>query len=76
MSLRDKLATPPAPAKTRSAMDIWVDGLNDEDRAAVETALRDPSWRHTDLLKVLKEEGAPVPADTTFGRWRREHVAR
>lgn len=76
MSLRDKLATPPAPAKSRTAMDIWVDSLDDEDRAAVETALRDPSWRHSDLMKVLKEEGAPVPADTTFGKWRREHATR
>ncbi len=74
MSLRDKLATPPA--KTRSAMDIWIDGLNDEDRAAVETALQDPLWRHSDLMKVLKEEGAPVSADTTFGKWRRNRVSR
>lgn len=76
MSLRDKLATPPAQTGRQTRMDAWLAGLNDDDRAAVETALRDTTWRHVDLMKVLEEEGAPVPADTTFGKWRRTHVAR
>lgn len=76
MSLADRLATPPAPKSSRSHYDMWVDGLAGKDRAAVEAAVRDPRWRHSDLQRVLEAEGAPKIADTTFGAWRRKRAER
>lgn len=73
MSLASKLATPPTRNREgRSILDIWLDGLNPEDRDAALGAIRNPAWRHVDLQEALEAEGAPVVADTTFGAWRRK----
>lgn len=75
MSLADKLSTPPAPIPTTSAYDRWIASLPDADRKAVDVAIRNPEWRHTDLQKVLEAEGAPKIANATFGAWRRKRTS-
>ncbi len=70
MSLADKLATPPTtPSQTK--LDKWLNALPTVDRDAVEAAILNTDWRHTDLQAALIAEGAPKVADTTFGVWRR-----
>ena len=51
-------------------MDRWIEELPDDDREAVITAVRNPEWKHVDLLAALVEEGAPKIAPTTFANWR------
>ncbi|MFJ4230100.1 hypothetical protein ACIPYV_21235, partial [Paenarthrobacter nicotinovorans] len=74
VALSEALKTPPTRA-TKTAMDVWLESLTNEDQAIVTAALRNPDWRHTDLLAALVAEGAPSISDTTFGAWRRR-VAR
>lgn len=52
-------------------MDRWVAGLDAEDAEFVWRAVRNPEWRHTDLLAELVAEGAPKIAATTFATWRK-----
>lgn len=74
MALAETLNNPPARTNTgRSVLDDWLDTLDATDREAVITAVRNPAWRHTDLLNALIAEGAPTVADTTFGTWRRKN---
>lgn len=73
VSLRSRLAAPPAPKTTQTVLDRWVNDLNAEDRTAVLKAITDPAWRHTDLQHALEAEGMPKIADTTFGVWRRRN---
>lgn len=54
-------------------MDIWVDTLTPEDRAAVQKATTDTAWGHVALRDALHAEGAPFLADTTFRAWRKKH---
>lgn len=74
MSLASRLAAPPAPKGSKTVLDVWVDGLDEKDRAAVDAAVRNPEWRHVDLQRVFQAEGAPKVADTTFGAWRRSRL--
>lgn len=71
MTLAERLATPPSPAGSQNAIERWVDGLPVPDRDAVLKALANPDWKHTDLLTVLKAEGAPQMSVSTLGRWRK-----
>ena len=74
MALSEVLANPPARVrKGRSIMDEWLDTLPAQDRAAVLAAVANPAWGHVDLMRVLRAEGAPEVADTTFGTWRRKN---
>lgn len=75
MSLRDKLATPPAPTRRPKLMDAWMSGLPDEERAAADEMLRDHRWTHIELRKAFIEEGAPEIGVTTFRDWRNTYVA-
>lgn len=75
MSLAERLATPPAPKGSKTILDRWIDTLEPEDYAAVEAALKNPDWRHTDLQRLLESAGAPKIADTTFGAWRRKRTS-
>lgn len=73
VSLADKLANPPARVTPgRSILDTWVDALPETEQAAVNAAIINPAWGHVALLELLKAEGAPAVADTTFGDWRRK----
>lgn len=76
MSLADRLATPPAPKASKTALDVWVDTLPKKDQDAVHKAIRDPQWRHIDLQQAFEAEGAPKVADTTFGAWRRKRASQ
>ncbi|WP_300345154.1 hypothetical protein [Nesterenkonia sp.] len=77
MALADRLAKPISRVSPqRPAMDTWLDSLTPEDREAVDAALRDRGWASKHLLRELQAEGAPSIAESTFDKWRRDHVAR
>lgn len=72
MSLTERLANPPE----KKSLDVWLQQLNDQDRAAVIAAVKDrTTWGRKDLLNALVDEGAPDVPLTTFGAWR-ERIER
>ena len=73
MSIASRLSTPPAPKPSLTGMDRWIAEQSEVDAAAVLAAVRNPDWRHTDLLEALVYEGAPKVATTTFATWRKNH---
>lgn len=72
MSLKDRLATPPAKhTPVRSALEIWFRSLPEDEKAAVLAAATSPAWQHVELLPELVAEGAPEVSASTLGVWRR-----
>lgn len=71
MSLADEVsAGPPAPPRARTKVDLWLDTLGPEDRAAAERVLADPAWRHSDVGALLERYGLAVSAEQ-LGKYRR-----
>jgi len=57
-------ATPP------KGIDLWINGLNDEDRAVLLQAAPDPAITHTAFTAIVKANGARVGKDAVTA-WRR-----
>lgn len=77
MALKDLLKTPP-PAKStgyRSRVDVWRDGLSDEDRKALDAAVNNPDWTNSALYDVVTAQGVEI-SDSAFRDWRRRHARR
>jgi hypothetical protein len=72
VSLKDRLAEPPAKRVNKSALDVWYDELPEDEQAVVLAAVLDRAWGHVQLRDALAEEGAPFLSDNTFGVWRRK----
>ena len=74
MSLSDDLQDIPV-VRTgyRPRADIWLESLNDEDRAAMHDALMNPAWPTLRLVRVAHKHGLRL-SDSTFGKWRRAYV--
>lgn len=69
MSLIDTLKEAPG-LKPKSRVAVILLELPDAERAAVETALRDPEWPHEGLARVLTAQGYPV-TEASIRRYRR-----
>lgn len=59
MSIREQLAEAAKP-KQRCTCCAWLAGRSDDDRAAVDEWLSDPSRSVSALVNVLRAEGLPV----------------
>ena len=72
MALKDVLKTPPPARATgyRSKLDVWRDSLSDEDRKALDAAVRNPEWSNTALHEVATAEGVEI-GESSFRDWRR-----
>jgi hypothetical protein len=57
-------------------MDLWLATMPESERAAIMNAALNPEWDHTELLKKLREYGAPQLGDKAFGTWRRSKGLR
>lgn len=55
-----------------SAVDRFLNDLDDEDREATLAAMRDPDWTHAELNQRLSEDGLTV-SDQQFAKARRRH---
>lgn len=76
MALADKLNVTRKYPRSQVGMDAWYADLPEGEKTAVDAALDSDAWAHTELMEIFESEGAPVPADTTFGKWRRAHGTR
>lgn len=56
------------PKKTQ--LQHWIDGLDDEDRAALESARTDPELSAAAITRVMVDAGYS-PAKDTVSKWRR-----
>jgi hypothetical protein len=45
---------------TRSAIEIWLENLTDEDRQAFITAANNTAWSTAELFRIAKSNGLPV----------------
>lgn len=61
MSYKDVLKTPPI--KYTCKYKTWIESLSDEDREAVESAVKDKRWSIENLVTTLNSEGAHVYKD-------------
>ncbi|MEW2011498.1 hypothetical protein AB0300_18740 [Microbacterium sp. NPDC078814] len=71
MSIQSSLASPPAPKSQKTILDRWLEEQTADDQEVIRSTLKNPEWRHVDLLEALVKEGMPEVADTTFGVWRK-----
>ena len=72
MPLAERLAIPPAP-KRRNIIDTYLQAASEEDRAALEAALKDFRFSSYYLADVLGDEGYDVHA-SSIANWRRKNL--
>ena len=68
MSVKERLAKAKQPVKPK--FDLWIDGLDKDDREALEAAAVDPGFSNQAILEVVRAEGYQVGKDTVSA-WRR-----
>ncbi|MDR0594539.1 MAG: type I-F CRISPR-associated protein Csy1 [Bifidobacteriaceae bacterium] len=68
----DAAVGPPEPHRPRARIDVWLDSLGDEDRAAALRVLADPAWSHVEACRLFARHGLVV-SDVQVGKWRRVH---
>ena len=67
MSFTERLASPPV----RNELEHWLNALPDSERDAFYKMVRDPEWKHVDILDAITEEGGPAVPASSFRDWRR-----
>ena len=61
MSLADRLKE--VRERAKPPFDLWVDGLDKEDREAFLAAVADPAVPTAQLVRIVREEGGAVGKD-------------
>lgn len=71
MSLLNKLAQLPEKT-TRCMVCAWLETISQEERDAINTAIKDPNWTASALWRVLSGEGLTC-GDSAFRKHVNEH---